>query len=225
MNRYSLLVLVFFLFALLSVSFVFSVKWSSIHGEFNVTQNETFLNWTDNYKNNIIIGINASLGYNIDVKVNNDTTDITGNYSQKSFYYPSTKYVNVCFFEDRNVPISVNNTTGIGNIEYNKAPGTSFNFIFIHTANCPPGKYYGTVMIRNNTNAAENLNVTVTIDVPITVDNELNLTTGVGSFKGRINANSSTYHSFYFNTSDNKTVENSTSITLRLGPIDRKSVV
>jgi len=218
MKKYSILLLSFLLFVLLSVSLSFQVKWSSPIGEFNATPDGVILDWTNSYQSDVTISSNAS--YNLDIKiVDNETTDITGNYSQRSFYWGAgSKYTGVCFFGDSkyDIPLSFKNSTGFGDVEYNVSPETTFNFTLIHYANCPPGKYWGNIVIRNETNATEYLTINVTINIPITTDNELNITTGAGTFKGTIHANVSKYHSYYFNTSGIKTILNSTGVSISL---------
>ncbi len=220
MKKYSILLLSFLLFVLLSVSLTFQVKLSSPIGEFNATPDGVILDWTNSYQSDVTIGSNAS--YNLDIKiVDNETTDITGNYSQRNFYYGSgSKYNGVCFFGDEtcDIPLSFKNSTGFGYVEYSVSPASVFNFTLIHYTNCPPGRYWGNIVIRNETNATEYLTINVTIIIPITTDNQLNVTTGAGTFKGRIYANASTYHSYYFNTSGIATIENSTGITIGLDP-------
>jgi len=220
MKKYSILFLSFLVFILLSISVSLQVKLSSPIGEFNATPDKIFLNWTNFYREKVTIANNAS--YSLDIEVVNDTTDITGNYSQKSRYYPG-KYDSKCFFvtSSYDSPLEVENSTGSGNVEYNVTPGTTFNFTLIHSVLCPPGKYFGSVTIQNYTNSSENLDITVSIDVLITVDNELNSTKGFGLLKGVMSANASTYHSYYFNTSDIKIIENSTAVYISLSSLSK----
>jgi hypothetical protein len=64
--------------------------------------------------------------------------------------------------------------------------------LYFQTAGLSPGRYYGPVLFLNETNPLENANVTVTLDVPIT------LTGGIGTFAGNISNSTETY---YFNAS------------------------
>jgi hypothetical protein len=68
---------------------------------------------------------------------------------------------------------------------------------------CKPGRYWvEKFTIRNTTLISETANITVFIDVPISASNNADiLTTGSGSFNGQLPINSTTYQSFYFNTS------------------------
>ena len=188
--------------------------WSEPEGEFYVKPVELFLNWSNAYSSNITLTVNVS---QTKININNKTTGISGNYSQRTFYYVSgSKYATKCFYSPESLdnPLLVRNASGAYvNTTNLMSEGTSSEFTLIHDVLCPPGKYWGRVNVRNATNYTENTNITVTIDVPISTENELNESTGSGSFKGRMQANSSTYHSYYFNTS---AIPNATGVTIEL---------
>lgn len=194
--------------------------WSEPEGEFYVKPVELFLNWSNGYASNITLTVNTS---QTKININNKTTGISGNYSQRSLYYvEGSKYANKCFYSPESLhldnPLLVKNASGTYiNTSNLMSKGTSTEFTLIHNVLCPPGKYWGRVNLRNATNYTENTNITVTIDVPISAQNELNESTGSGSFKGRIQANSSTYHSYYFNTS---VIQNATGVTVELTNLD-----
>lgn len=205
------------LIVFLSLNSVFSVI--SPDGRYNVTPDHLFLNWSNNYEANITIMTNASNEYTFILGVVNETTGIYSFYSQKSvFYYEPYKYFNSgCFnsnIPEKDNPLKVRNQTGV---YINKTTallnGTNETLTLIHYVICPPGRYYGNVTIKNVTNSTESVNISVTIDVPISTDNELNVNTGIGMFKGIIPSYSSYYHSYYFNTGN---ISNATGITINL---------
>ncbi len=198
--------------------FVLSVN--STTGEFLLTPDAIYLNWTNNYRANVTVIANSTNTYDIIVGVNNYTTGILGNYSQNSFTWDSKYYWNVspgCFYPGdptKDNPLLIQNESGYyTNVSQSLSNGTNTTFTFIHNVICPPGKYYGNVTILNVSNSTEYANVTVTIDVPISSSNELNTTTGIATFKGVMPAYASTYHSYYFNTSS---IENKTSLVITL---------
>lgn len=207
--------------------FVEKTVWSYPKEEFYAKPVWIKLNWTNNNQENVTITVNSSLGYAVDIRVVNDTTNIVGNYSQKTLYdsvEEKKKYGATgsrCFNYEQAAydnPLLIMNSTGFENVQYSAQPGTPFNFTFIQSVVCPPGKYYGTVMLHNRTSTIENLNITITIDVPISTDNELNSTYGNGTFKGRINANATLYHHYFFNTSS---IKNATSVTFKLTNLNK----
>jgi hypothetical protein len=197
---------------------IFGTVWSSPKEEFYIKPPEIFLNWTNNYQSNVTIAINNSITYQTKIEINNITTEIKGNYSQALFYGSEPTYAK-CFippgpWQYTSTPLLVKDTSGeYINITQLMNTGDQTNFTLIHYTTCPPGRYWGTMNLRNATNAAENVNVTVTIDVPISVENELNISTGIGEFKGRLPVYATTYHSYYFNTS---AIQNATGIVINL---------
>ena len=191
-------------------------------GEFNVTPDSIWLNWTNNYRANITIGAKTNLSVVID-----NTTFIVGNYSQREFYLNFSEYegkyweynsYNYCFFQSINTtrydnPLLVQNSSGVYTNETGlMLNGTQKNMTLIHYVVCPPGRYFGIVSLYNSTNSSEQANITVTIDVPISTANEWNATTGVGMFKGKLPSNEY-MHSYFFNTSN---ITNATGIFVNL---------
>jgi hypothetical protein len=185
---------------------VFSV--TSSDRRYNVTPDSISLNWTNSYRSNITIATNASNSYTFILGVVNGTTGISSYYSQHSAfnYDPYTYFSSGCFNSnsaERDNPLTVRNQTGVYiNTTAALSNGTSETLTLIHYVTCPPGRYYGNLTITNATNSTGAVNVTVTIDVPISTDNELNASTGIGMFKGSLPAHASAYHSYYFSTTN-----------------------
>lgn len=171
------------------LSFVLSKQSSSPIGQFNVTPDFLYLNWTNNYTSNITIEIYNSSYANISVKILNSSS-VLGNYSQvqsNQNCIPS------------NYHLFVVNTAG----EYNDTIGPineSVNVTVLNTnyVQCKPGRYW--VQKFTTQNAAldnETANITVYIDIPVSSST----TTSIGDFNGVLIINSTTYHPYYFNTS------------------------
>jgi hypothetical protein len=207
-------------FAVFIIITGFALSINSTTGEFSLTPDALYLNWTNNYRANVTVIANSSNSYDIVVGVNNYTTGIRGNYSQNSFTWATKYYWGTgpgCFYSGdstKDNPLLIQNETGYYTNTSGPIPnGTNTTFIFIHDVICPPGRYYGNVTVLNITNSTENANVTITIDVPISSSNELNTTTGIATFKGVFPAYASAYHSYYFNTSS---IENKTSLVVTL---------
>ncbi|MDI6826802.1 MAG: hypothetical protein QMD36_06535 [Candidatus Aenigmarchaeota archaeon] len=209
MNKFGVLAIIFCLCILSIVSSVLS-KQSSPIGQFNVTPDFLYLNWTNNYTSNITIEINQSYA-NISVKILNSSSNVVGNYSQTN---PST-YCDPSYYH-----LFVINVNG----EYNETVGPineSVNVTILDTSleynhlQCRPGRYWiQKFTIQNATLDDETANITVFIDIPISSSNNANiLSTGIGSFGGQLPINSRTYHSYYFNTS---LVPNATGIKINL---------
>ncbi len=73
MDRFSILIIIFCLCILSMLSFVLSKQSSSPIGQFNVTPDFLYLNWTNNYTSNITIEIYNSSYANISVKILNSS--------------------------------------------------------------------------------------------------------------------------------------------------------
>lgn len=186
---------------------------STPFNEFNATPDSISLNWSNSYMRNITIFANNSNAYNITVLVRNSPTLVTSNYSQQTRYADDSRYNATCF-SGSYLSLLVSNRTGsYTNTTNNLTNVSSENFTLALNATCPPGKYYGFVTLNssNATNANDSLNITATINVPITDQNELNATTGIAHFRGVFN--SSGYHSYYLNASN---LSNARSISLVL---------
>ena len=69
------------------------------------------------------------------------------------------------------------------------------------------------INVINVTNSSDLLNVTATIDIPISVNNTFMMNDNRASFSGTISVNHS-YHVYYFNTSE--IAENITGLTIKL---------
>ena len=173
--------------------------WSN-YGEFYVKPTSIILNWSNNYQANVTLYVNNTLNYSIQVGVDNVTTEINGNYSQREMWRLGrygTKYgpqpSGYCFpysgnsIYDNPVSVKVNNTgtnkTTI--LSTSQQP----NITFIQTVICPPGKYFGSIILYNLTNPLENLSLPITIHIPISTENILRNSTGKGTFYGRISSN------------------------------------
>jgi hypothetical protein len=182
--------------------------WSTT-GEFYIKPINITLNWSNNYQETVKLIVNNTLGYSIQVEVDNLTTQILGNYTQRYFawnkpeYYPKYKK---CFpkegddSEDNPINVKVNAT--YTNETDLLSPGQSANITFIHYVLCPPGKYTGYIDILNISNSSENLSVWTTLHIPMTTQNILNESTGMGIFYGRLQSNEVTYHHYFFNSSN-----------------------
>jgi len=198
---------------------------SSPVGEFNVTPGTVSFNWTGGVIN-ITLTPNVSTNVSVTglvVNVSNSSTFISTNYSQHSRFvqgeYPnitsSTNY-NTCggssgtpirFLVQNQSGIFTAATLSMINGSINFTVFTLYPYLF-----CPPGRYYGNILVHNATNTSEAANITAIINIPISPDNtfvEVNLS---AQFKG-IMATNSDYHSYYFWT--NQTT-NITSFTINL---------
>ncbi|HKZ45462.1 MAG TPA: hypothetical protein VJ343_02040, partial [archaeon] len=71
------------------------------------------------------------------------------------------------------------------------------------------GRYVGTVKVHNTSSPAENANITIILDAPISIDSN----TGAGSFSGALPSNAKTYQSFYVNASS---IQNSTGMKVNI---------
>jgi len=191
---------------------ILGTSWSSPNNAFNVTPDELSLNWSNSYQSTITLGMNSS--YSGVLKIWNNTNTISPNYGQPQ----STSYPNLdaCGFNPGTFLLYVVNSTGVYTQNTTFMSGgeeRSMTLVGGMEESCPPGRYWGYVNITNSTNPNEYFALPVTINIPISENNELNTTTGIGSFKGILPANANTYHSYYFNTSS---IDNSTGVTIKL---------
>jgi len=201
----SLLAALFTILTFLSLfSYVYSIASSPL-GQFNVTiwnvTNETqlILNYTNFYQGNITLSTNASYG-SLTLELLNASADskLSENYTQSNSL---TKCTNITLTLQR---YDNNYTTELLGL----TPSSSRNFTLIANAtylDCLPGAYLTTKFTtRNKTQTNETANITIRLDIPLSSKNTLSKQTGMGSFSGKIPANASTYHSFFFNmTSSN----------------------
>lgn len=188
------------------ISFVLSKQSSSPIGQFNVTPDFLYLNWTNNYSSNITIEIYNQTYANISVQILNTSSHVIGNYSQTG---QLSDYCNSTYYH-----LFVINTTGgynntIGPINESVNVSILDNVGYNHLL-CKPGRYWiQKFTIKNATLDNETANITVYIDIPISPST----TTGIGDFNGVLLINSTIYHSFYFNTSS---IPNATGIKINL---------
>lgn len=179
--------------------------------QFTVT-GSVFFNWSNG-------AIRIVSGYNgLTVSIRNSSTTIQPMYFQTSSYavssYPNytSSAALLCMgtggssgtkFLLQNSTQSYTNTTTLN-------LGQSMYFYFSPYTYCPPGLYNGTVTVENASNLSDNVNITATIIVPISMDNTLMDGTKTGSFKGTL---SSGYHSYYFWTN---ATSNAKAVTINL---------
>jgi len=206
MNGLRILGIIFCIFALLAISLVISKQSSSPIGQFNVTPDFLYLNWTNNYASNITIEVYNDSYSNISVQILNSSSFAAGNYSQSS--QPSTNCDSshyALFIINSNG--DYNNTIGPINESVNV---TIIDNIAYNHLQCKPGRYWiQKFTIKNATLPNETANITVYIDIPISSST----TTGIGDFNGVLPVNATTYQSLFFNTS---TIPNATGIKISL---------
>lgn len=143
--------------------------------EFKVTPNTLYLNWTNNYSENLTIQ-NLNDTRNITVDIHNSSSPLE--HYLKSY--------------DATLKVKVNNAYINETIFVGKG-SSNVTTLYTNISSLLAGRYFGSLFIDNSTNQNENATVNVTLDVPI------NLSTGVGEFKGNIT--NDTENIFYFNTS------------------------
>jgi len=180
-------------------------KVSTPNRSFGIVPSMIFLNWTNTpnkYQQNITVMINSSFSEALLEVVN--TSYLCENYTQENTNFDcSTRF-----------SLLVQNASGYGTT-FNLTSGNT-NFTLIHNKNnCWPGRYYtDRFTIKNST--IDNLNISVTVNIPISTENSINSNmnrTGIGSFKGKLPANATTYHSYFFNTSE---VTNATGVYVNI---------
>ena len=207
MDRFSVLVLLLFLLMIpLFSNFVFGGISNSTNNFFNVT-NTTSFNWTSS---NITIG---SWNDSIQININNVTTEIVSNYSQKSRASSDTYYTSYsCFHGGEGLIFIVQNQTGsyINNTQIMNN-GTTEEFILSYYPYCPPGKYSGNFTVSSN--SSEIVKVSTVINIPISLNNTLSNVTNYGFFRG-IMSTGNQYHSYYYNTGE--FTQNITGLTITL---------
>ncbi|MBS3052749.1 MAG: hypothetical protein J4428_05260 [Candidatus Aenigmarchaeota archaeon] len=197
----------------------FGVKADTVStplNQFNISTDLITLNWVNNYQTNLTV-LSNSTNQELMVEILNNTAIVAANYSQSNTLTLCTSGEDAAKYH-----ISVKNATGSLSNIFSVAPNASVpesnitimdNIDFIHLQ-CNPGKYYlGTLTFRNRTQTNETLNASVTIHIPISDNNTLSSSTGIGSFGGTLPANSSTTQSYYFNTNN---ITNATGISINL---------
>lgn len=208
--KYKVLITLIFIFSLFSLSFVAASTLTSTGGNFNVTPDTLYINWSSSYNGSMSLGMSSSMV----LTVENGTHTIKTIYGQpgSGWNYGLSSYdLNECgisagfmFFVDNGTERTQNtlNTTSATMILDSKKD-----------AACPPGRYWGMINVTNgfSTNYA---NVTVVMDLPVTSANSFDASSGLGQFRGILGPTNKTYHSYFFNTSE---VANATSITVFMG--------
>lgn len=172
-----------------SIGFAGTLNSSSMW-QFNVTPDTVYVNWTYGYTGNFTLGANFTT---LNVTIDNSTA-LHFNYTTNADS-ACTEYI--CAYM-----IPRNETGHYRATSKNLASGEAANLTLV---NNPiqniwdtPGRYRGSVIVKNSTNTSENLTLPVILDVPIYANNN----TGIGSFIANFTANAADYHSFYFNTSN-----------------------
>jgi hypothetical protein len=180
-------------------------------GQFNATKNVSF-NWSLGTLN--ITSNHTSLVLNVD----NLTTNIAPTYFSTADYAvgayanftsevavrclgaggtPGTK-----FFVKNSTGDFENTTTALNTGQY------AVFYLGPHL-DCPPGRYYGNLSVKNVTNTSDYVNVTATVHVPVNSLNTLN-SAKAAWFKGNL---TSGYHSYYLWTN---ATQNVSSVTINL---------
>lgn len=175
----------------------------STNGEFNATQDSIFLNYTNAYSQNITFWSNAS--YDVFVNISNSSTAIAANYSQSNSQ-TACQQPNIVFF----VGSAANriNIFAVGN-------NTNLTLSFNNMLSCLPGRYWGGFVIKNSTNASENITINAAVDIPISASNynALSQTGTTGAIAAAMPGNASAFHRYYFNASE---INRSTAVTINM---------
>lgn len=177
-----------------------SVVLSSPSAYFNAIPENVSLNWTNNYAANVTLTATGSMILEV-----LNITSFEANYTQ-----PNTLF----YCLSPNHTLTVQNTSGV----YSSVAGpmTTTNFTLIYdkiSQSCSPGRYWiKNLMVANYTNYTENLNVSVVLNRPISINS-----TGMNTFAGTMPANATYYHSYYFNVTS---VPNATSVVVSLASSD-----
>ncbi|MEM7825848.1 MAG: hypothetical protein QW412_03255, partial [Candidatus Aenigmatarchaeota archaeon] len=166
------------IFLVFIVGISFSQQNQSSSKEFNVTEK-------------VKLNLNNSFTENVSV-INNENYNI-------SLTFDNSSAVQFLYGPNSSLFLLVINNTGDYSNENFLKNNSEANFTVKAYCNqtCYPGKYKGKFTIFNSTNSSENASVEVEIDWPIFVNEN-----GTANFSGIFPYNSTTYHSFYFNTSN-----------------------
>lgn len=178
----SLLVLLLFLFSIASI--IKSIESTS--GEFEISNEEIHLNWSNNYEGILTV----TSDFNVTLIFDNSS-------SLEAKYSPGL-----------NIPIILKNHSGELSNENNLGFDlNSANFSLVpHLEDKIPGRYEGIFFVFNSTNSSENASVKIILDLPIQINDSW-----IGEFNGSISSESTEYHSFYL-----LPFPNTTSITVNL---------
>jgi hypothetical protein len=203
-----LAVLPFFVLITVLIFVYPSLSFTSLpNGLFNATPEVIFLNWTNGYMTNISLGVVLNKGASNVSFIIVNSSSLVGNYSQScSSYNLLVKNSSMSFNATSNGPISA---------------GSIINMTLVDGGHltCLPGRYWNNTIAINASNGTstnvESGNLAVIVDIPISSSNTLSR--GVGTFRGSLPGNATTYQSFYFNTSFNSSIfGNATSIAVNL---------
>lgn len=188
----------------------------STNGNFTVTPDDAFFNWTGD-----VMNITSSVD-GLRAIVNNTASEIvpvyynSGNYTScgAGSCWPNDSVFNSCFTEG--MAFLVENSTGTyGGRTYIQELNTTNSTTFNVTAYqyCPPGKYTGYFYVYKNGTASERAKLSANLTIPVNPKNTFNYTGRYAYFKGHLAKDGNYYHSFYFNTSG---IENSTGGTIKI---------
>ncbi|MEM5871332.1 MAG: hypothetical protein QW051_00500, partial [Candidatus Aenigmatarchaeota archaeon] len=203
------------LFALISIFiidilFYQSLALTSVGGNFTVTPDSVFVNWTGSSFSFINITSNVDSVYFL---IANSTASITPQYFETGVYETS-EYQNLnsqACISNGKILIVQNETGSYTNETFllNATNSTIYNLSVYQF--CPPGYYYGLLNItQNNTN--DWLNLSVKVNIPINPENTFSEPNKTAYLKGIVKTGSE-IHKYYFNTS---LAENLTYLTIRL---------
>lgn len=206
MSRSKTMLPVIFISLLLAPAFILGgTVWSNTPVTFNATS-PLYMNWSNSYVGNITLGINSS--YSGRLTVDNSTHTVSSNYSQPtSGWWYSIANTGYCGLGSYTFDFLVRNESGYYKTTENFT-GTTWMALERKASDCPPGRYWGFINVTNSTNSSHYTTVEVVMNLPISSSNSLN-TTGEAQLRGDMSASPTTYHSYYFNTSE---IENATSL-------------
>ena len=216
-------VILFGILALFLTALAFVMPGSALNsnsGNFTLTPNATYLNWTN-------MNINmTSKNTNVILAIGNASTAVTPQYFVAGYYlvdnqdsvYPnlSSAENGQCFTQSglSGMKFYVQNTSSgaYTNTTDTLANGTSTLYTLSAYQFCPPGYYFGLFNVTQN-GASDWANVSMSVIIPISSYNTFNETASKGGFKGSFASAATTYQSYYFNTSQ---AQNTTGVTINL---------
>jgi len=195
----------------------FSVIWSTT-GYFNVTQETLNLNWTNKYNSSFNVTLNVTDASRFEIRINNETALASPSQFSAAFNYNSTPFTcsGTSAAPCLRLLIQDENGTYTRSANLTNLPVQNSTIFYISNGTSPydstikAGKYKALINVYNSTiGSTEYASVTVFVDFPIVVNND----TGTGSFSGSFPSNTSSYHSYYFNTSS---LQNATGIKINV---------
>ncbi|MCD6590473.1 MAG: hypothetical protein J7K72_00705 [Candidatus Aenigmarchaeota archaeon] len=207
---------------LLTIVFVLpSSAVNSNSGNFTVTPDNVYLNWSTSAKINL-----TSNNDSVVLLINNESTSVEPRYFTNDDYkvgntlYPNFNGIefDLCFtsLTKNGMKFVVQNSTDAYVSITNELNNTNSSlFTLTPYLFCPPGYYFGQFNVtQNGTNDYATLNMSV--NIPISGDNTFNSTTNKAGFKGTFStsdAANKNSHIYYFNTS---LAENATYVSVNL---------